>query len=123
MRILLTGATGFIGRHVLRELGSAHDVVAVTRRAPADRFEPHVTFVQADLLRTDEVAELVRCARAETLVHLAWHVPAGSFWTSPENLVRRKPVACQGVCRAGRATHGVCRQLCGIRLEFPYASA
>ena len=86
MRILLTGATGFIGRHVLRELGSAHDVVAVTRRAPADRFEPHVTFVQADLLRTDEVAELVRCARAETLVHLAWHVPAGSFWTSPENM-------------------------------------
>ena len=34
MRILLTGATGFVGRHVLPELCARHDVVALVRRPP-----------------------------------------------------------------------------------------
>ncbi len=51
MRILLTGATGFIGSHLRRELTAAgHDSVCVTRSArPADRPDARCEWIQIDL--------------------------------------------------------------------------
>lgn len=86
MRIFLTGATGFIGRHVLQELGTEHEIIAPTRHAPAVSPLPHISFVQGDLLRAGEITRLFDRFSADTLVHLAWHVPPGSFWTSPLNM-------------------------------------
>lgn len=33
MKVLLTGSTGFVGRHVLPALAARHEVVALVRRA------------------------------------------------------------------------------------------
>jgi len=82
-RILLTGATGFIGRHVLTRLKDAgHEVDAVTtkERPPAG---DGVTWHRADLLSS---AELVADLVPEVLVHLAWYVEPGRYWTAPENI-------------------------------------
>src|SRR4051812_30094920 len=48
MHILLTGANGFIGSHLLRHLSRAHQVYAVVRRLPAVMLSG-VHYVQQDL--------------------------------------------------------------------------
>jgi nucleoside-diphosphate-sugar epimerase len=59
MKVLVTGASGFVGSHLLRRLsGSEHQIVAL-RRSPIDaaattpRF-PNVEWVSADLVRCQE---------------------------------------------------------------------
>ncbi|MBJ7329674.1 MAG: NAD(P)-dependent oxidoreductase [Solirubrobacteraceae bacterium] len=81
-RVLVTGGSGLIGRRTVAALiGAGHEVHATTRgTAPADTGE--VTWHQADLLTSTDVVTEVR---ADVLVHLAWNVEHGSFWTSPDN--------------------------------------
>jgi nucleoside-diphosphate-sugar epimerase len=82
-RVLVTGATGFLGRHVLAPLVAAgHELHAVTTRENPSGSEP-VTWHRADLLAgADVVAEVA----PEVLVHLAWYVEPGRFWTAPVNV-------------------------------------
>jgi nucleoside-diphosphate-sugar epimerase len=83
-RVLLTGSTGFIGRHVLDVLvEKGYEVHAVARRAETPR--TGVTWHEVDLLREDAAGDLVRAAGVDELVHLAWYATPGSFWSAPEN--------------------------------------
>ena len=82
-RVLVTGASGFLGRpvvHALREAG--YDVVTVGRSPVTSTSHRHVV---ADLLNAHETRAVVRDADATHLVHLAWHVVHRDFWTSPLN--------------------------------------
>jgi nucleoside-diphosphate-sugar epimerase len=83
-RILLTGATGFIGRHVLDRLVAAGHEVHGTARAAAPA-RPGVVWHVADLLELGAAAKLIRDVRPERLLHLAWVATPGKFWTSPDN--------------------------------------
>ncbi len=81
-RVLLTGATGFVGRHALTALADAgHEVHAVARRRGPDA--PGVIWHEADLLAG---CELVAEVEPEILVHLAWYAEHGKFWSSVENV-------------------------------------
>ena len=84
-RVLVTGATGFIGRQVVPLLAAAgHDVHAVYSRMPgADT--PGVRWHRADLLNTGASTRLVKEVAADVLVHLAWYAEPGKYWTSPRN--------------------------------------
>src|SRR6266545_4206700 len=85
MRVLLTGASGFIGRHVMRLLRDAgHEVHAVSSR-PAPTPATTLWYV-ADLLQPDRVRHLVGQVKPEGLVHLAWITTPPDYWRSPENL-------------------------------------
>jgi len=79
-RVLVTGASGYVGRQVVAALRRrGHDVVAASSRARDGG-------VAADLLAPGGPAALVAEAGAERLVHLAWYAEHGRFWTAPENL-------------------------------------
>ena len=85
-RVLLTGATGFIGRHCLPSLlAKGYDVHAVSSNAPRETL-PGVSWHQTDLLNAEQAAELVAGVRPTHLLHFAWYVAPGKFWTSSENL-------------------------------------
>jgi nucleoside-diphosphate-sugar epimerase len=84
VRVLLTGASGFIGRHTLDALlEQGHEVHAVAGRAGAPR--EGVVWHQADLLQPDAASRLAVEARASHLLHLAWYAVPRSFWSSPQN--------------------------------------
>lgn len=81
MRVLLTGATGFIGSHVARELLRRGHEVHATLRPGADRRR----IADLDALRVhpggiDEVP-----VRPDLAVSLAWIATPGKYLTSPEN--------------------------------------
>lgn len=81
-RVLITGATGFVGAGALRPLVEAgHEVHAVGRHRGPEL--PGVTWHEADLLCGSQVVDDVR---PELLMHLAWYAEHGKFWSSPENV-------------------------------------
>jgi nucleoside-diphosphate-sugar epimerase len=71
----LTGATGFIGQELLRQLLAAGwQVRALTRRTPSGPATPHLTWIKGDLAQKAQLAELV--AGADVVIHLAGAIKA-----------------------------------------------
>lgn len=88
MRVLVTGASGFIGRHAARILAEAgHEVISVSRHpAPVQAF----TCIPCDLLAAGASTGLVNLVRPDVLLHLAWTTQHGHFWTDPANAIWRE---------------------------------
>ena len=85
-RVLVTGASGFIGRHAVRKLIAAGCTVCVTSRHPEGSGENDgVTMGPADLLDHSAIPGLIDQARATHLLHLAWTTSPRVFWSSPDN--------------------------------------
>ena len=84
-RILVTGASGFLGRHCVTALASAGaQVVALSRNGGA--FPDGVEVLGCDLLDPASRRHALGAARAECLVHFAWHADARDRWRTPANL-------------------------------------
>jgi nucleoside-diphosphate-sugar epimerase len=83
--VLLTGASGFIGRHCVGPLlDRGYEVHgAGTRGAPADM--PRVRWHSGDLLERGAARRLLAEIKPTHLLHLAWYVVPGKLITSPEN--------------------------------------
>ena len=85
-RALVTGGTGFIGRHTLPELMvRGFDVHVAGRSIPAD-VRQDITFHECDLLDSSAVSRLTARLAPTHLLHLGWYARPGLFWTSLENL-------------------------------------
>jgi nucleoside-diphosphate-sugar epimerase len=117
-RVLVTGATGFIGRQALPPLVAAgHEVHAVSSREAPQRAD-QVVWHRADLLVSpDVVAEVA----PEVLLHLAWYVEPGRFWTAPENV--RWVEASLALLRTFAAVGGRRAVIAGTAAEYDWHSA
>lgn len=83
-RILITGATGFLGRNVLEYMDfSSNEVWVVGRHCP--KLQERMHFLECDLRNGNSVLECLKEARPEILVLLAWDVSSQSYWESFEN--------------------------------------
>ena len=70
-RVLITGAGGFAGSHLVQLLTGRHDLVAWARSSPAPTFLPLAHWQQVDLLDRDRVRSLVSALRPGCVYHLA----------------------------------------------------
>jgi nucleoside-diphosphate-sugar epimerase len=86
-RVLVTGASGFIGRGTLAPLlASGAEVHAISSRPrDADGLGAGVIWHELDLLGP-AAADAVREIGATELLHLAWYAEPGLFWRSERNL-------------------------------------
>ncbi|WVT72333.1 NAD(P)-dependent oxidoreductase [Sinorhizobium chiapasense] len=90
-KILVTGVTGFVGRHVLHQLTQrGMSVVAIVREgkeAPVSGLpgldgivSTKSLFAEPDEWWLDVLRDI------DTVIHLAWYVEAGKYLVAPENL-------------------------------------
>jgi dTDP-6-deoxy-L-talose 4-dehydrogenase (NAD+) len=89
--ILLTGATGFVGRHVLRVLAAKNCRIrpvvrtgTLERVAASDATEHAVTSPDIFAESADWWAET--CRDVDLVVHAAWYAEPGVYLQSPRNL-------------------------------------
>lgn len=83
-RVLLTGASGFLGRYALQSLaGRDYEIHAVSRH-PLEACGG-VYWHVVDLLDEKRVEALISDVRPSHLLHLAWYAEPGKFWDSAEN--------------------------------------
>lgn len=85
-RVLVTGASGFIGRWCIEPLAQrGFEVHAVSSRPPAIPGRP-AHWHQCNLLASGEAARLIEAVRPTHVLHLAWYAVPGRFWTAEENV-------------------------------------
>lgn len=88
-RLLVTGAAGFVGRHIVEAaLAAGFEIHAVARRAKPQDISATVTWHSLDLLAEEAGAtELMATLRPTHLLHAAWCTEHGVYWNSAENLL------------------------------------
>lgn len=70
MKILITGATGFVGRNLCERLAPLHEIHILTRRGSDSSKLPHAhEYVFAG--DTDDLARYMRAENIDGVVHLA----------------------------------------------------
>jgi dTDP-6-deoxy-L-talose 4-dehydrogenase (NAD+) len=89
--VLLTGATGFVGRQVLQLLAQRHERVRLVLRPDKLARFSLADPVEALLTTPDLFHENARwweqaCQGIDTVIHLAWYAEPGKYLDSPLNL-------------------------------------
>ena len=90
--ILVTGATGFIGRHTLSLLLKYGYDVHISVRTPSkvgclnSDISNQVSVHHCDLFDYSQQTRLFEVIKPSHLLHFAWDATPGKFWTSENNL-------------------------------------
>ena len=95
MKALVTGATGFVGRHLVAHLTSLGDEVIITDRASGG---PDITNAQA-------VHQYVQQNEPEVIYHLAGQSDVHRSWSNPVESYRANVEGAANVLAAAHAAH------------------
>ena len=122
MTVLVTGATGFVGSHVVRSLVASGTDVAILVRAGASRQRldgvvERVQVLQGDLADGVAVERLLEGVRPEACIHAAWYAEPGKYLDSTQNLdsLRSSFDLIESLAKAG------CKHVVGVGTCFEYA--
>ena len=141
MRCLITGATGFVGGHLINALvASGHEAIGLARRSAASTIPIHV----ADLCDLSATETILRTVRPDWLFHLAGYANPGKSFSDPAAAWSGNLSATQGLYQAivrsgvwprilyvssglvyGDAGHDgtPCTEVSPLRPDSPYAAS
>jgi nucleoside-diphosphate-sugar epimerase len=88
---LVTGATGFIGSHVVRELIKMNfEVYALVRHESnlwrIEDVKDKIKKIQYDIFDSEKLKKIVRDIGPNIIIHLAWYVEPGKYLNSIKNI-------------------------------------
>ena len=84
-RVLVTGANGWIGRHVIKTLMEKNYEVHAVSRSKVENGSLKCKWYEADLLQVQETRNLIQTVKPTHLLHLAWESTPGQYWGSLNN--------------------------------------
>jgi len=91
MKVLVTGATGFIGSHVVRiAIKEGHEVF-VAHQSGTDTWRIKdllslLNLIPGDLPANENLISSLERIRPELCIHMAWYAEPGKYLTAPENV-------------------------------------
>lgn len=114
MKLLLTGATGFIGSHVARRMVTDGCEVYALIRPGSNTWRINdiirsLNVVSCDLFAIQELDKCLEKIRPDLCVHLAWYAEPGKYLNSLENL----RLLCASLQFATRLVNLGCRRFIG----------
>lgn len=120
-KVLVTGATGFIGSHVARLLVERGEEVAAIIRRDSDRWRigdvvEDIQVIEGDLLDSLATGDLIKDIRPDLCIHLAWYAEPGKYLESSTNL----DMLSSSIQLARNLGEAGCRRFVGIGTCFEY---
>lgn len=86
-KVLITGATGFIGSQTLPLLiERGYEVYALSSKKLPET-EHEVTWIRCNILDSYRIHSIIQKIKPTHLLHFAWYVTPEDYSTSPENLI------------------------------------
>lgn len=87
-KILITGASGFVGRQILKALMvDKHDISVIVRDKEGKNIPPGVNILETEDLFDESYVRLTEILKSQDiLIHSAWYTEPGKYLTSPLNL-------------------------------------
>jgi nucleoside-diphosphate-sugar epimerase len=85
MKVLVTGASGYIGGNLLAALAGRGELYGTSRTRGDGNPGTDVHWLECDLLKAGAAEALIARCRPDVLVHAAWHTKAGSYWEDRDN--------------------------------------
>lgn len=121
MTVLVTGATGFVGSQVVRQLvASGEDVAVILRpgssRQRLDGVVDRIQVLEADLEDGAAIGRLLERCRPQACIHAAWYAVPGQYLASAHNLdsLRSSIELLESLAKAG------CTHMVGVGTCFEY---
>jgi GDP-4-dehydro-6-deoxy-D-mannose reductase len=113
MRVLVTGVSGFVGRHLvdLTRRNGAELVGLARRRCPEDLEGLLDGYVAADLLDADAVSRVIAETQPNRIFHLAGEASVGVSWREPQATLENNFTASLNLLEAVRTQSSEARVL------------